>query len=331
MLYLTRSQEMSNIIKQLISYKILWLDTEVAHWDTPNPKLSLIQILGDPEDKTGKSVYIFDVLNLPNLVDEFINQIMVNPAIEKVFHNASFDLKYLGGKKKTKNITCTYKISKKISKNVLGTSNLKLKTLAAELCGFTDVDTEEQASDWGRRSLTEKQLNYAKMDVVYLAAVHRFLLRKKERMNPSFNVTDIKLAFECPRLFYLSKKFGGKTLFIPENYPKGIGSYFHILAEDFIDLAKKEPQFESIFTGENLEVKSVASQMQLLFYNKVVFPKYLEPIIAKNEPKSILVNRVWQGITQLIRQWAELLIDNSKYCRDRNKIITRTFLAEETK
>ena len=331
MLYLTRSQEMSNIIKQLISYKILWLDTEVAHWDTPNPKLSLIQILGDPEDKTGKSVYIFDVLNLPNLVDEFINQIMVNPAIEKVFHNASFDLKYLGGKKKTKNITCTYKISKKISKNVLGTSNLKLKTLATELCGFTDVDTEEQASDWGRRSLTEKQLNYAKMDVVYLAAVHRFLLRKKERMNPSFNVTDIKLAFECPRLFYLSKKFGGKTLFIPENYPKGIGSYFHKLAEDFIDLAKKEPQFESIFTGENLEVKSVASQMQLLFYNKVVFPKYLEPIIAKNEPKSILVNRVWQGIIQLIRQWAELLIDNSKYCRDRNKIITRTFLAEETK
>ena len=331
MFYLTRSQEMSNIIKQLISYKILWLDTEVAHWDTPNPKLSLIQILGDPEDKTGKSVYIFDVLNLPNLVDEFINQIMVNPAIEKVFHNASFDLKYLGGKKKTKNITCTYKISKKISKNVLGTSNLKLKTLATELCGFTDVDTEEQASDWGRRSLTEKQLNYAKMDVVYLAAVHRFLLRKKERMNPSFNVTDIKLAFECPRLFYLSKKFGGKTLFIPENYPKGIGSYFHILAEDFIDLAKKEPQFESIFTGENLEVKSVASQMQLLFYNKVVFPKYLEPITAKNEPKSILVNRVWQGITQLIRQWAELLIDNSKYCRDRNKIITRTFLAEETK
>ena len=331
MLYLTRSQEMSNIIKQLISYKILWLDTEVAHWDTPNPKLSLIQILGDPEDKTGKSVYIFDVLNLPNLVDEFINQIMVNPAIEKVFHNASFDLKYLGGKKKTKNITCTYKISKKISKNVLGTSNLKLKTLATELCGFTYVDTEEQASDWGRRSLTEKQLNYAKMDVVYLAAVHRFLLRKKERMNPSFNVTDIKLAFECPRLFYLSKKFGGKTLFIPENYPKGIGSYFHKLAEDFIDLAKKEPQFESIFTGENLEVKSVASQMQLLFYNKVVFPKYLEPIIAKNEPKSILVNRVWQGIIQLIRQWAELLIDNSKYCRDRNKIITRTFLAEETK
>ena len=205
MLYLTRSQEMSNIIKQLISYKILWLDTEVAHWDTPNPKLSLIQILADPEDKTGKSVYIFDVLNLPDLVDEFINQIMVNPAIEKVFHNASFDLKYLGGKKKTKNITCTYKISKKISKNVLGTSNLKLKTLATELCGFTDVDTEEQASDWGRRSLTEKQLNYAKMDVVYLAAVHRVLLREKELMNPSLNVTDIKLAFECPRLFYLSR------------------------------------------------------------------------------------------------------------------------------
>ncbi len=332
MLYLTRSHQMSDIIKELIAYKILWLDTEVAHWDTPSPKLSLIQILADPQDKTGKSVYIFDVLNLPNLVEEFIDKIKVNPAIEKVFHNASFDLKYLGGKNRAKNITCTYKISKKISKNVLGTSNLKLKTLAAELCGFTNVDAEEQASDWGRRSLTSKQLNYAKMDVVYLAAVHRVLLKVKDNMKPALNVTNIKVAFECPRLFYLSRKFGGKTLFIPENYPKGVGSIFHRLAEDFIIFAKSEPQLQSLFfNSDNLDLERVASQMRLLFYNQVVFPKYLEPVITKNEPKAITVNRVWQSITQLIIKWAELLIDNSKYCRDREKLIVKTFIAEETK
>ncbi len=329
--YLTRSDEMRDIIKKLISYKILWLDTEVAYWNTSNPKLSLIQILADPEDKTGESVYIFDVLNLPNLVDDFINEIMMNPAIEKVFHNAIFDLKYLGGNN-AQNVTCTYKISKKISKDVLGTSNLKLKTLATELCGFTDIDTEEQARDWGKRSLTAKQLNYAKMDVVYLAAFHQFLLRKKEAINPTLNVTDIKVAFECPRLFYLNKKFGGKTLFIPNNSPKGVGRIFHRLAEDFIIFAKQEPQFQSIFiSSENLEVEKVASEMQLLFYSKVFFPKYLEAAITKNEQKADLLNQVWQGITQLIRKWAELLINNSKCCDDRDKLITKTFVAEEKK
>ena len=331
MRYLTQPEEMSQVIKKLVSFPILWLDTEVAHWNTSTPKLSLIQILADRTDKTGESVYIFDVLNLPNLVDEFVNQIMMNPAIEKVFHNASFDVKYLGGKKRVKNITCTYKISRKISKVRLGTSNLKLKTLAAELCGFNDVDSEEQGSDWGRRNLTAKQLNYAKMDVVYLAAVHRVLLQEQERMKPSLTVTDIRVAFECPRLFYLSKKCGGKTLFIPDNSLKGVGSIFHRSAEDFINLAKQEPEFQNIFTStENLEIETVSARMQQLFYEKVFYPKYLLPVIINNESKAILLDRIWQSIVQLIRKWGELIISNSKYC-DRSKLINQTFIAEEKK
>ena len=174
--YLETVEEISAFITYIKTFETLWLDTEIADWKTSNPKLSLIQVLADPQDTTGESAYILDVLNKPEIVAEFIDRIMLNPGIEKVFHNASFDLRYLGGKE-AKNITCTLKIARNISKQVLGTSNLKLKTLAVELCGFNSADIEnEQGSDWGKRPLTKEQIKYAQMDVVYLATLHDHLV-----------------------------------------------------------------------------------------------------------------------------------------------------------
>lgn len=174
MFYVTQASEIQAVITRLASRQILWLDTEVADYDTPFPKLSLIQVSVEPLDLAGDNVYILDVFQKPDVVKYFINQIMANAKIEKVFHNSSYDLQYLG-KMEAQNITCTLKIARKISRDRLGTSNLKLKTLAKELCNFTDVDEEEGTSDWGRRPLSQKQLNYAKMDTVYLAQVHLHL------------------------------------------------------------------------------------------------------------------------------------------------------------
>ncbi len=152
--YLETAEEILGLITHIKAFETLWLDTELADWQTKHPRLSLIQILSNPKDITGKSTYILDVLDKPEIVSEFIKQIMANASIEKVFHNASFDLRYLGGKEKAKNITCTYKIAQQISKEVLGTNNLKLKTLAVELCKFPEAEiANEQGSDWGKRPL----------------------------------------------------------------------------------------------------------------------------------------------------------------------------------
>ena len=48
--YLTDATEIKAQINQLCSSKILWLDTEVADYRTPNPRLSLIQVLANPTD-----------------------------------------------------------------------------------------------------------------------------------------------------------------------------------------------------------------------------------------------------------------------------------------
>ena len=173
--YLTAAREIRSLITEYTTAKTLWIDTEVADYKTRNPRLSLIQVLANPEDMTGNSVYLLDVLDKSDVIADFVERIMVNDAIEKVFHNAGYDVKYLGAKK-AKNITCTLEMAKKIPVYLLPLPNYQLKTLATKLCNFHDINKQEQTSDWGKRPLTEEQIEYAYLDCIYLAQVHLRLL-----------------------------------------------------------------------------------------------------------------------------------------------------------
>jgi ribonuclease D len=173
--YLTTAREIRSLITEYTTAKTLWIDTEVADYKTRNPRLSLIQVLANPEDMTGNSVYLLDVLDKSDVIADFVERIMVNDAIEKVFHNAGYDVKYLGAKK-AKNITCTLEMAKKIPVYLLPLPNYQLKTLATKLCNFHDINKQEQTSDWGKRPLTEEQIEYAYLDCIYLAQVHLRLL-----------------------------------------------------------------------------------------------------------------------------------------------------------
>ncbi|MDZ8050687.1 MAG: DNA translocase FtsK [Aulosira sp. ZfuVER01] len=349
MQYLTEAPEIRELISKLASTKILWLDTETADWNTYYPKLSLIQVLADPTDSTGVCAYILDVLNKRDLAAYFVNQIMSNANIEKIFHNASYDVKYLGGKL-AQNVTCTLQLARKITRQRLEVSNLKLKTLAAELCNFSNVEIEEQGSDWGKRPLSDKQLKYAAMDTVYLAAVHRRLLEisypnavinifdmgnnsskqpKEKSDNSSLTVTKVRLAFECPRLFYLNHTFGDKAIFLPPDTAIGIGNPFHKLADKFVKLAVIEPQFKTLFKPEaaQIKVEEVASQMQQIFYQLEFFP-YLQEAVAKDGSQAQALLQVWQGLQGLIKRFAELLVINRRYC-NAETVISNTFLSGE--
>ena len=340
--YLTEASEIYNQISQLSLSKTLWIDTEIADWYTDKPKLALIQVLADYTDLTGESAYIFDVLDKPDLAVYFINQIMVNSQIEKVFHNAGFDLKYLG-KELAQNVTCTLKIARKITKEVLQTTNLKLKTLAAELCQFSHVDAEEGTSDWGKRPLTQKQLNYAAMDTVYLATVHYRLLEisnpdvinrvfnmvNHKSENSSLTPTKVRLAFECPRLFYLNHHFNCKAIFSPKDTLGGVGNVFHKLADDFINLLLIEPGFKNLFNPSTtqLNVDQITSEIQQLFYQIKFFP-YLQNTIVQDGSKAPVLLQVWQGLQGLIKKFTELLVINRRYC-SAETLISNTFISGE--
>jgi len=190
--YLTSTSEIYFLVAEYTKSKTLWLDTEVADYKGRQAKLSLIQILDDPLDMSGDRVYLLDVLEQPEVIAEFIESIMLNSKIEKVFHNASYDLKWLGNKQ-AKNVTCTLEMAKKIPYYLLPLPNYQLKTLATALCAFNNIDKHEQKSDWGKRPLTEEQIEYAYLDCIYLAQVHLKLLELQSQISHDPETEDLAL------------------------------------------------------------------------------------------------------------------------------------------
>src|SRR4051812_37444252 len=70
----------------------LWIDTEVADWSTPNPRLSLLQV----RTAAGPNVVV-DVLEgvmRQILHEEFIPQIMESDQVEKWAHYARYERRF---------------------------------------------------------------------------------------------------------------------------------------------------------------------------------------------------------------------------------------------
>ncbi len=180
--YLIVANDIKALITKFSKSRILWIDTEIADYIS-NPKLSLIQVLADSKDLTGDPTFLLDVLDQPELVKYFVDQIMINANIEKVMHNANYDIRFLGNDD-AQNVTCTLNMARKIPYYILPLPDRKLKTLIEKICNIGYVDKTEQSGDWGKRPLTENQLQYATMDAVYLARVHGHLLEIIDKCYP---------------------------------------------------------------------------------------------------------------------------------------------------
>lgn len=189
MQYFVDSKAIVSSIESYATAETLWIDTEVADFKTRNPQLSLIQVLNNRENLK-ENVLILDVLNRPELINIFIKKVMLNPSIKKVFHNAKYDLKFLG-KNQAENVTCTLELAKSIPYYLLPLPDLTLKTLAESLCNIVVVDKSQQVSDWGKRPLTATQLTYANLDPVYLYMVHQKLLQIRLLSNPDPNTENV--------------------------------------------------------------------------------------------------------------------------------------------
>ena len=154
------------------------IDTEATGLQIPErDKLSLIQICDDKEN-----VFIIqpnkDNFKAPNLVS-----ILENDKILKIGHFLRFDknaLEYFL-KCKITNIFDT-KIASKIVRTY--TDSHGLKNLVQEFCNKS-LDKRQGSSDWNKDldELTEKQLEYAANDVVYLHKIkfelEKMLIREK--------------------------------------------------------------------------------------------------------------------------------------------------------
>ena len=167
------TSEIANSFKNSIA-----IDTEATGLQIPErDKLSLIQICDE-----NKNVFIIQPnknnFKAPNLVS-----VLENENILKIGHYLRFDknaLEYFL-KCKIKNIFDT-KIASKIVRTY--TDAHGLKNLVQEFCNKS-IDKRQGSSDWNKDldELSEKQLEYAANDVIYLhkikADLEKMLIREK--------------------------------------------------------------------------------------------------------------------------------------------------------
>ena len=167
------SSEIANSFKNSIA-----IDTEATGLQIPErDKLSLIQICDEKEN-----VYIIQpnkkTYKAPNLVS-----VLENDKILKIGHFLRFDKSGLEFflKCKMKNIFDT-KIASKIVRTY--TDAHGLKNLVQEFCNKS-LDKRQGSSDWNKNinDFTDKQLEYAANDVIYLHKIkdelEKMLIREK--------------------------------------------------------------------------------------------------------------------------------------------------------
>lgn len=143
--------------------KVLGIDTEYDSFRYFSQKLCLIQI------HANGTTYVFDPLEDLHL--NFLGKYFDNQRIVKVLHAADNDIRLLKRDYnfKFKNIFDTHRAAL-----MLGFKQLSLEKMLAQFIGVELKKNKKiQRSRWDIRPLSDKQLDYAVQDVIYLPALYK--------------------------------------------------------------------------------------------------------------------------------------------------------------
>jgi ribonuclease D len=152
-------------------------DCEFTGLTPPKDKLCLIQLCA----KDSKEVHIVQFINRENYKSPNLVKLLINPDIKKVFHFARKDTEMIHWALgiQVKNIECT-KIQSRLARGY--SSQHSYKTLVQEFCGIS-ISKAKQASDFGKKNLDSKQLEYSANDVLHILKIHeelnKILVREK--------------------------------------------------------------------------------------------------------------------------------------------------------
>lgn len=183
--------ELAAACETLASGEYLTIDTEFLRETTFWPQLCLIQMAG-PDI----AVIVDPMAKDIDLAPFF--ELMANTNVVKVFHAARQDIEII------------YNLGKLIPHPIFDTQ------VAAMVCGFGDsvsydqlvsriknvhIDKSSRFTDWSRRPLTEKQLDYALADVTHLRDVYLHLKAELEREGRSLWLTEEMAILEAKETY----------------------------------------------------------------------------------------------------------------------------------
>lgn len=174
------TKDLEAACEQLARSNYITIDTEFLRETTFWPELCLIQ-MASPDlavivDPMAKGIDLSPFFAL-----------MANPEVIKVFHAARQDIEII------------FHLGNLIPHPIFDTQ------VAAMVCGFgdsvsydqlvnrvtgTQIDKSSRFTDWSRRPLTDKQLDYALADVTHLRDIYKYLAAELEREGRSLWLTE---------------------------------------------------------------------------------------------------------------------------------------------
>jgi ribonuclease D len=177
---LTDTAELSEACAAFAQHDYVTVDTEFLRETTFWPILCLIQIAG-PEDECIVDP-MADGIDLQPFFD-----LMGDESVVKVFHAARQDVEIihnLGG------LIPRPLFDSQVAAMVCGYGeSIAYNQLVSKVTGG-QIDKSSRFTDWARRPLTEKQLNYALADVTHLREVYLHLKQMLEKKERSFWVDE---------------------------------------------------------------------------------------------------------------------------------------------
>ena len=165
-------EQLVTACEQLSNSQFICVDTEFHREKTYYPELALIQIANDT------IAFCIDPLEIKNLHP--VLDLLTNPSITKVFHAAQQDIEIFFHHFNT---LPSPVFDTQIAATVLGYGDqIGYAALIKDIIDI-DVDKSQTRTDWMKRPLNQKQLDYAASDVIYLASVYPLLLEQLLKRN----------------------------------------------------------------------------------------------------------------------------------------------------
>ena len=166
---ITTSAALADLCSRLAKSDFVCVDTEFMRENTFWPELCLIQIAND-EEAASVDPLARD-LDMKPLMDLLVN----NEDVLKIFHAGGQDVEII------------YNITGKTPHPIFDTQIAMMAVSQSEQIGYSNlveswlgtvVDKGARFTDWSRRPLTDRQIDYAIGDVTYLSTIFPKLLKR---------------------------------------------------------------------------------------------------------------------------------------------------------
>jgi ribonuclease D len=211
---ITKSRDLAELVKRLAEHPFVAVDTEFMRENTYWPDLCLIQVASS--DEAAAIDPKAEGIDLKPLLDLFV----VNQDVLKVFHAGGQDLEII------------HNLTGKVPYPLFDTQIAAMALGHGEQIGYSNLiesllghslDKGARFTDWGRRPLDKRQIDYAIADVTHLATVFPRMVTKLKKTGRGAWLDEEMERLADPSSFAFPPEDAWKRLKLPGRNPQVLG------------------------------------------------------------------------------------------------------------